>query len=416
MRHSWAHRERLPLLAALVLGACSPAASIGPGPTATGAPATGAPTAVASAPSPPPSAIPDESDEAITKWAHIPLRAALGGGSLLSLTRFGDGFLGVGVESASAGDRAAGWSSRDGVAWTRVGTIDDSGRASIYGVAASADAVLVATGYDEQGPTAWSSSDGITWSQAELPSSVPLSGVRVDAIAAGPSGFLVLGHDTIDNGLPPNAFFPPAPPMWHSQDGRHWTSVSLPDEGVRVGVQVWSLAARSSGFIAGGARLVGQRRLPAVWTSEDGLAWSRAIELPGGTSAVSGEDLFINPVAVGPERTLAVSGRLNDETLGRIWSSADGATWKAVTDLGPDDGQMRVLGWTPGGFVAASLVGDEPDRQTLVISSPADGTSWRQLFTFPEPLGQLPTAVATDGVRVVIQAGTQDILVGPTLP
>ncbi len=333
---------------------------------------------------------------------------------MLSMIGFRDGFLGVGVEPTGGLLRGVSWSSSDGVTWTRAGTIDDA--ASVHGVVVSTDGTLVAIGDDRNGAAVWTSKDASAWSRAELPSSASLGETRLDAISAGASGFLVLGRDTILNGLPPNAFFPPAPPMWHSNDGRDWTSVHLPDEGKREGIQVWSVAARPSGFIAGGAVLTGQRRFPAVWLSDDGLTWSKAVRLPDPGTGAAGKDFFINPLSAGPERMLAVSGRLNNEELGRIWSSPDGVNWERVTDFGSGEGELRVLRSTPGGFVGAFLVGDDPERQTLAVSTSADGAMWRQVFTFPEPAGQLPMSIAMDGLRVVILSAAQDVLIGPSPP
>ena len=411
-------RGRLRRLAVFVLllglAGCSPAVPSTPGTAVTRAPATAALPATTS--STVPSTSPSPTLHAITSWTDVPLRAALDGGSMLALARFGAGFLGVGDVATSPAGATAAWSSTDGVTWSLLGTVGPSG-SGIFGVAASADwTMLVATGYDRGEATAWASTNGADWRPVHLPSSVPLDEIRLDAVVAGPSGFLLLGHDTIDNGLGPNAFYPPPPPMWHSPDGQRWTSVSPPDEGVRVGLQVWSLAAGPSGFIAGGAKLIGHKRVAAVWTSRDGLAWSSAIELPDGTGATAGEGLFINAIAAGPDRTLALSGRVNDEAVGRIWVSSDGATWGPIADLRRGDPKTRILGWAGRAFISAGLAGEDPDAKTLVVQSSVDGASWSRLTTFPEPPGALPMGVATDGIRVVILAAAQDILVGPLWP
>ena len=113
---------------------------------------------------------------------------------------------------------------------------------------------------------------------------------------------------------------------------------------------------------------------------------------------------------------LAVSGRLNNEELGRIWSSPDGVNWERVTDFGSGEGELRVLGSTPGGFVGAFLVGDDPERQTFAVSTSTDGATWRQVFTFPEPAGLLLMSIAMDGFRVVILSPAQYVLIGPSPP
>jgi len=196
----------------------------------------------------------------------------------------------------------------------------------------------------------------------------------------------------------------------------NWTSVALPKEGDREGIQVWSVAARSSGFLAGGAVLRGQRRFPAIWLSPDGVSWSKAMRLPGAGAGEPGKDLFIDRMAANTARMLAVSGRLNGEELGRIWSSTDGVDWRVTANIGPNDGELRVLTPTESGFVAGFLRGAEEGPRTVSISSSRDAATWRPLYELSEAQGQLPLSIAADSDRVLVLTGAQGLAVGPTPP
>lgn len=346
----------------------------------------------------------------IAAWTKVPLGLSLRGASLEAVVPFGNGFLAVGNTPTPGPGAAVVWSSPDGLAWTLLAGIADPA-SRVSAVAQSTDGrTVVAAGVQAERAMAWASGDGIAWRPVELSSPTPGQIVLPEAVAAGDGGFLILGHYEVPTGGSwPAGLDPLTPALWHSSDGRLWTSVSIPEDGI----QVKAIAARGAGFIAGGAKRSGAIWVPAIWTSADGRAWSRAVELPAGETGVPDEYLSINALAVGADRMLAVSGRLGHEATGRIWSSSDGTTWKAVADLGSADPRINVVGWTWGGFVAAGLVGEDPSNQTLVVSSSADGASWARLLTTPEPAGQHPTSLAADGARVVLIASGQGVLVGP---
>lgn len=339
-------------------------------------------------------------------WTEVPLGSSTGGATLAGVAPFGDGFLAIGRTPLLGGSVEA-FRSTDGQAWTKAGVIAGP-PSQASAVATSVDGrTVVAVGVLGQEATAWSSGDGITWTPSVLGSPIVGRAVIPQAVVTGASGFLVLSHYSNGGRSLPGGVDGQTPVLWFSPDGRFWTNVSFP-----LDDQVGAIAAYPSGFIAAGAQRIGGVRVPAIWTSSDGFAWSNSIGLPDPQTAVANEYLSVYALAVGPERILAVSGRLGHETTGRIWSSIDGTTWQAVANLGPGDPRISVLGWTPIGFVAGGLVGEDPAVQTLVLSSSTDGTTWKQLLAVPEPLGDNPTAIATDGTDVVVVGNTRAVLVG----
>jgi len=395
-------------LLGLVLAGCGST----PGPTAalvsaipTGPP-TASPTATVAVSLPPSSSpSPSIAPSIGASWSEVPLGSSTGGASLADVVPFGDGFLAVGRIPLLGGPIEA-FRSPDGRTWTKAGVIA-APPSQASAVAASVDGrTVVAVGVLGQVATAWSSADGVTWTPSALGSPTVGQTVLPRAIVASTQGFLVVGQYERPAGSAPAVVAPSTPVIWFSPDGRHWKSASFSGDS-----QVGAIAAHGSGFIAGGAQSIGGRWLPAIWTSSDGFAWSNPIGLPDGQTSVANEYLSVNAIAVGPDRILAVSGRLGHETTGRIWSSIDGTTWQAVANLAAGDPRIGVIGWTPIGFIAAGLVGEDPAVQTLVVSSSSDGRTWEQQVTAPEPVGYNPTAIASNGVHVVLTGIGEALLV-----
>jgi hypothetical protein len=149
-----------------------------------------------------------------------------------------------------------------------------------------------------------------------------------------------------------------------------------------------AVARGGPGLVAVGSGPLGA----AVWTSPDGLAWTRVPDAPSfhgaPMAAVAGGSHGL--VAVGPDVA---------------WRSTDGRAWQRSPSpprLGTDDpGQpISVVGWRDG-YVAVGQ-GDDDD-----IWRSADGLRWR-------PAALDPEAEPDDGLSSVATDGNTLVAIGPS--
>jgi hypothetical protein len=250
---------------------------------------------------------------------------------------------------------ATAWTSPDGTTWTRTGFDADvfgdrvNDRTSMGDVISTAHG-LVAVGelthwtFDEVGveqmatthPAIWTSPDGLTWERPFLgegidlePSEHPDAKVWINAVAEGAGGRLVaVGPIQDDDGTPIAG-------VWTSDDAQTWTRVphdpSVFSDSDDQPVYVWDVAAGERGFMAVGGE--GRPARPVVWTSPDGLSWTRApieqddFDFVGSLGSVAvGSDGY---VAAGP----AGSWSPDNPQLLTAWTSTDGASWRPIAEL-----------------------------------------------------------------------------------
>ena len=167
-----------------------------------------------------------------------------------------------------------------------------------------------------------------------------------------------------------------------------WTRID--DPAVFGGPDYQSMTAIESGptgLIAVGPEWITPTSTDAaVWTSTDGIAWSRF----GDDQAVLGGDGFQFPtaIAVGSENVV-ISGYDCDDDVnwaqgcrGVVWASKDAVTWQRVeadSEVFEGEGIVRILDViaTEDGFVAVG---------SAVWNSP-DGRSWERVFDLEPTMG-----------------------------
>jgi hypothetical protein len=229
---------------------------------------------------------------------------------------------------------------------------------------------LVAVGSDgdlEQTADAvvWTSVDGITWSRVPHDEEVfgGAGGQQMTSVTAAGPGLVAVGSDglgSIDNGPAQVAA------VWTSVDGITWSRVPHDEEvfGGVGGQQMTSVTVGGPGLVA-----VGSDGDAVVWTSVDGLTWSRVPhdeEVFGG----AGGQQMTSVTAGGPGLVAVGSdGDLEQTADAAVWTSDDGITWSrvphdeevfggeryqvmmSVTDAGPG---LVAVGWgmNPGVWVA----------------------------------------------------------------
>ena len=263
----------------------------------------------------------------------------------------------VGFEgSDDGGNDGVVWTSPDGITWSRVADDEAAlgGRdwEEIRSVTAGGPG-LVAVGSAQPGesdhPNAavWTSVDGIKWSR--VPHDESVFGGRGDqkmaSVTAGGPGLVAVGSDYLGDGA--------GAAVWTSPDGITWSRVPY-DESVFGGEhspQMNSVTAGGPGLVAvgsnGGFRAV-------VWTSPDGITWSR---VPYDESVFGGEGLpVMNSVTAGGPGLVAVGSDQPFDSPNRnaaVWTSPDGITWSRVPHDEPIFGGE-------GGYVMVSVTAGGP--------------------------------------------------------
>jgi hypothetical protein len=237
------------------------------------------------------------------------------------------------------------WHSPDGVSWTRM-TV---GKSQILTSAtiASANGTAVVTGQaleqQQYRRYVWYSTDALTWTEAALPDAYPDPDTSA-SIVGGVNGFEIVEESGA--GL-----------AWHSNDGRTWVKVEPPganQPGTFAPFVPTHLLVSDGTFVAMGFD-GGNAGVPAAWTSEDGIAWSRStIEDP---SPAFGCAAGCQPKAVTKvaNALVAVGYRTQERTT--LPASAPIVTW-----VSSDDGRTwRVRGAGSPGILPSVLAPIDSD-------------------------------------------------------
>jgi len=284
----------------------------------------------------------------------------------------------VGSEfSDAAGLDAAVWTSADGVAWSRVPHDD-----AVFGgyhnqvmesVVAGGPG-LVAVGWDLSGsdgePAVWTSADGLTWARISGPVAPRAGDQTMLSVAMCGPGLVAVGDEYVSGSLDAA--------VWTSADGLTWSQVPR-DEAAFGGADaqaMQSVTAGGPGFVAVGYDYAGGDADAAVWTSADGVTWSR---VPHDEALFGGDgDQTVEQAAVAGPGLVAVGGSfLGEDEAPLVWWSSDGAAWNLL----PADEAMVGEGWAGmaavvvggPGLVAAGVGGTGEGSNAVVWVSPPAG-------------------------------------------
>jgi hypothetical protein len=317
-------------------------------------------------------------------WSRVsPDEATFGGAAAISaVTAGGPGFVAVGGGDAFPGANSGllVWTSPDGVSWTRLAPLLGGDAGSLTGVTPGGPG-LVAVGYAHalggDVPTVWTSVDGTTWTQAQGDGSVFAPDSLIFSVTTGGPGLVAVGVDR----NPPDY----TAAVWTSTDGLTWQRV--PDDGAFGGPGnqgMRSVTSGPDGLVAvGWDESDSAKSVPtaAVWTSPNGVTWTR--ELGGGQALVSPDGAgMLSVTAGGPGYVAAGSvDEYSGSTDAAVWTSPDGVTWTRVPDDGsvfggPQKQEIFSVRPVPGGLVAVGADGNE--TAAAVWTSP-DGTTWTRV-------------------------------------
>ena len=228
---------------------------------------------------------------------------------------------------------------------------------------------LIAAGESGQQAAVWMSADGLTWTRLAGESDLAVAnGVINDLVVAGP-GLVAVGAAGTEEGFIDAA-------VWTSPDGLEWSRVPH-DPDVFGGPWIGGMsavAAGPAGLVAGGyAQPYSQA---AVWASADGLEWSLLPQddplFGSSTSYASVADV----TAFGGG--FAAVGYVEDGEIrgAAVWVSPDGFVWsRTVLPAGPG---VSLSGVTA---LAGSLlaVGVDGVAATAAVWSSSDGVEWTRV-------------------------------------
>jgi hypothetical protein len=336
---------------------------------------------------------------------------------------------------------AAVWTSVDGTEWSQVPhdaavfahirggqTIRSvgaggPGRVAVGDMAQTED-------YADPGHAAavWTSVDGITWSLVphdEVIFGGPGNQGMNDVTAGGP-GLVAIGNDGGGNNVSVNAA------VWTSVDGTTWSRISH-DETIFGGARMHSVTVGGPGLVAVGSTGIGGDNLDfreateadknfatnaAVWTSVDGITWSR-VPHDDAVFGGPGHQTMSKVIAAGPGLVAVGSDGTDDDADAAVWTSVDGITWSRVPHDetifgGPNAQQMSSVTVGGPGLVAVGSDGphdyhrggdEDIDYVEAAVWTSFDGVTWLRVPHDEDIFGgdsnQWMTGVTIRGSRLV---------------
>ncbi len=302
----------------------------------------------------------------------------LGGILMYSVTEGGPGYVAVGTgcedDTAPCPSYPTVWTSVDGTDWNRSGpdpnVFGDSG--AMLDVVNTSNHGLVAAGSilteDARGallaaPAVWMSSDGLAWERTWVGEAIADSAISpgINAVAEGPAGLLIAVGETRGPGGSLSAG------MWRSEDGRVWEQVLDPALASSNGKKLTMLEAAygPNGFVVVGSEGSADA---AIWHSPDGWTWTRidVTDQPfAGTESLSSVTVTENGYLVSGDHGFTNT----TSTHVRLWTSTDGLAWDRILDLG--DGYTMSVIATPTVTVLTGAMPFDNNFHASVWTGPA---------------------------------------------
>ena len=327
---------------------------------------------------------PPVGDPEVKEWVQVPYSGGLvgsdGSQEMNGVTSWEGGFVAVGADGSDIGRNAAVWVSADGLEWSRVvdpDGLDNDGWQSMNAVVAGGRGFVAvgtsAPGLHKDDAAVWTSVDGQHWSRVADDSGVFTGSgdhQMLDVVVGGP-GFVAVGSvGSVDEGVAA---------VWTSQDGLVW-SRSDHDDGVFGGAG-WqfmaSVTLSGAGLVAVGGDGSGDDLDAAVWMSQDGLVWTRVADTDGALTGTG--DQALASVTVGGSGLVAIGReKLGGDFDSVVWVSPDGASWTRIDtgDVfgGPGDQVVAQVAEVSKDLMAVGYERIE-DRDAQVWES-TDGVTW----------------------------------------
>jgi hypothetical protein len=305
------------------------------------------------------------------------------------------------------------WTSVDGTSWTRVPEAEisdpESTKAEMRSVVpwdSGRVAVGVADSAGQVSAAVWISMDGNSWSRVPDASGT-LGGANnqvMRSVTVWKSGLVAVGWEIADENVDGV--------IWTSPDGVDWTRVEDP-EGVFGGdshQHIHDVAAGGPGLVAVGDDNSQGDLDVAIWSSEDAITWTQVSSDQAGMSGPG--DQLANSLKVSSEGQVLAGGFTTTSQGGRdaaVWMSTNGTVWSAMTQHqddfgGSDDQEVHGLAVVGTGWVAVGWDGT-PEEKDAVVWTTSEDTPWTRVDAegagFGGPGAQQFESVALMGVRLV---------------
>ncbi len=249
--------------------------------------------------------------------------------------------------------------------WSRIDIVGDVPRQGFLSDVTLGGPGLVAVG-NECGAdcttisaVVWVSVDGVTWERPEVDPAVFEEGTLLTAVTGGGPGLVAVGLEQTQEGGSAAA-------IWVSEDGFNWSQAPAIEEFAEISRVPLGVAASGSRLVAVGSGSDEQGIFGRIWISDDGLAWTLALELP---------DVELINVTAGGPGFLALGSVVNQDgfPVVAVWASEDGISWIQV--LQDDEVFAGQLGAVEAGESGAIVLGGMPETAWV---SP-DGLTWTRV-------------------------------------
>lgn len=259
-------------------------------------------------------------------------------------------------------------------------------------------------------PSAISSTDGLHWTASPPMDTVGLEfAVRIGQVVEGPSGLLAVGRyqPGVCGGSPAVAA------LWSSTDGLAWSRVQLPVDFASNTVN--TVDGGSSGYIASGELKDGVTQ--AVWLSVDGRSW-RQVPLPNpsaGGVIVDGATNFAGVYVLFGAQRIDVGCGASDVTPS-LWWSTDGRSWtrsKLTGGAPASNAQVTVSRISDHSLMAmATEWNDATQLSSQLVWVTADGRTWKLVES---PSTMLGLGILTNGQCGLVVRLPSDSEIAPTI-
>lgn len=287
------------------------------------------------------------------------------------------------------------WTSTDAMTWDRHLPSNEqiATEAHVNAIAAVPDG-FVMVGTDAVGePTAWTSADGVTW----RPRPMGGSGTPVSVTSKGSTVVAVGSRED-------------AYATWSSNDrGQTWkraVAPPTPEDDDDFGRRLVDVTASGDGFTAIGSYFAREWR-PVVYRSSNGSSWHQAAAPPASKGGADGSRIR---AAAGE---VAVTQEYGPQNRPRLWAR-QGESWREARTPLNDRSRLREGEWTLDTLISSGdawVVSAQLSRNGQVVSE-----LWRSIDggrTFdvvPRPDAELNQPVAAP--QTVVRAGDQTLVFG----
>ncbi len=311
--------------------------------------------------------------------------------------------------------------STDGMAWNL--QLPLGAGAEIHGLAATPAGVLavgdITVGSTGSDAASWFSKDGLAWTAASGGAALaPAAGrtIRMNGVTSTGSGWLAVGEEDTACELNCDTASAVRAVVWTSPDGLTWSR--RPDGPSLAHAAMSAVVRLGTGFVAvGGAPdRVSTSQVPehaVAWTSTDGRSWSRVADsalfhAPAGTDQTFGDTM--SGIATDGKHLVAVGtvGTQGDVGSALAWTSTTGRAWQRGTATDFLNGQLFSVAAVPGGFLGTGPSGT--DSCLGGIWSTPDGATWTCVAT-DSSIGGFAAyaAAASPTVMIVVGLPTPDV-------